>query len=268
MTSTTLAAALTASSQSVTLSSGTLTVGSLIAVDSEYLRVTERYSATAAKVQRGVNGSSSAAHDNGTDATIGAAWEFLTGPATPPPFGPADDALTAQGPSAAPAYAAGGGGGSILHQAVVTLANADIKAIGDGGTDVEIVAAPGANKALIIVYGFASLNSTAGAYTGVNASSGIVLATGGAFGTVISTKLAQALGAAGTQPIAFSPLVGTVGSGDLVSQLVDPSGVATNRNINITDWWAPGAYGGGHANNTLIVSVAYLLIDTTTGVFE
>ncbi len=278
MTSTTLAAALTASSQSVTLASGTLAVGSLIAVDSEYLRVTERYSATAAKVQRGVNGSSSAAHDNGTDATIGQAWEFLTGPATPPPFGPVDDALTAQGPSAAPAYAGGGGGGSFLHQATVTLTDAQIKALPTTG--VQIVAAPGPNK-MIVPAGFLWLYlHWADDYTNIGDASHLDLfygtskasALGGLFesvGSEVSNLLAD--GADHPAYLTMRPRVDIV-SGIVSSrgQFADDPGM-TNAAMTIkasNSGSHTGDFTGGAAGNSLVVSLPYYIFNTSSGVFE
>ena len=273
MTSTTLAAAMTAGSQTITLASGTLTVDALVAIDSEYVSVVEVFSATAGRVQRGVNGSSAAAHDNGAAAIIGTGWEFLTGPAIVPPFGQSDDALTAQGPSAAPVY--GGGGGSILHQATVTLTNDQI--IHLPTTPIELIPAPVAGTVLIPVAGAYILDTTAAAYTNVatpDSALGIgtsfigfgnVLNSSGDLGSI--TDLTDFLAAGSVVMFRFCANTATVdgASNEQAWAEFPPAPVAINvMMVNA----AAGNLHDGDPANTMIVSVAYLTLNYTTGQFE
>ncbi len=77
----------------------------------EYCRVLVVLTPTQAKVQRGVNGTPSSAHEAGVEVTVGVPDDFLTGPQMVPVFGDADNVLTANGPSEAASYQLGGGSG-------------------------------------------------------------------------------------------------------------------------------------------------------------
>ncbi len=109
---TTLAQALSASDQSITLfDSETLVAGDLLALGSEYCRVLRPLTATQAIVQRGVNGTQARAHIVGELVTIGVPEDFLTGPQSVPVFGDDTDVLTANGPSLEATYQVSGGSG-------------------------------------------------------------------------------------------------------------------------------------------------------------
>ncbi len=110
--STTLAHALAASDQTVTLSDAEdLTSGQLLAFDAEYCRVLVPLTPTQAIVQRGVNGTQSSAHAAGVAVTIDVPENFLTGPQALPAFGVDTNVLTGLGPSFAADFLPSTGGG-------------------------------------------------------------------------------------------------------------------------------------------------------------
>jgi hypothetical protein len=103
---TTLANAMTALSQTITLASGTMNVDDLVAIEGEFVRVVQRYSTTQAKVQRGVNQTSAVAHAASVVATIGLPADFVPGPYLLPTLGVANTVLTAGGPATAATFSA------------------------------------------------------------------------------------------------------------------------------------------------------------------
>jgi hypothetical protein len=109
---TTLAHALTASSQSITLFDDVdLESGQLLALGSEYCRVLRVLTPTQALVQRGVNGTQARVQEAGITVTVGVPDDFLTGPQSVPVFGDDTDVLTANGPSLEATYQVSGGSG-------------------------------------------------------------------------------------------------------------------------------------------------------------
>ncbi len=109
---TTLAHALTASSQSITLFDDVdLESGQLLALGSEYCRVLRVLTPTQALVQRGVNGTQARVQEAGITVTVGVPDDFLTGPQSVPVFGDDTDVLTANGPSFEATYQVSGGSG-------------------------------------------------------------------------------------------------------------------------------------------------------------
>ncbi len=112
MTTTTLAHALSAADQTITLTAANdLVKGELLALDAEYCRILVVLTPTQALVQRGVNGTPSAPHIVGVTVSIDVPENFLTGPQVLPAFGIDTNVLTGLGPSDAATFQPGGGGG-------------------------------------------------------------------------------------------------------------------------------------------------------------
>ncbi len=176
----------------------------------------------------------------------------------------------------------GGSGSSILHQATVTLNNDAIKALPSGG--VTIVASPGANLVILptsIVY---VVDTLAGAYTNIS------LPADGAYLYVSWEALDIDVGIQNTT--ANSPFMGDVVQMDnllggtaqqvILSQVppaqyaggsvwipfTAPVGSAIEKALTLDCFNDAGDFDDGHADNTFTVSVAYLILNTSTGAFE
>lgn len=124
MTATTLAQSLSAASQSITLTdAGDLVLGDLLALDAEFCRILKVLTPTQALVQRGVNGTPSAAHLVGATVNVGVPEDFLTGPQQLPAFGIDTNVLTGLGPGDAATFqpSSGGGGGAPVNATYVVL---------------------------------------------------------------------------------------------------------------------------------------------------
>jgi hypothetical protein len=169
------------------------------------------------------------------------------------------------------AAANGSGGASLLHQATVTLTNAQIKAI--PVDQFLVIAAPGANKVLLPAGGSIIANCVAGAY--VAEESDICLALAYDEGPLASDYAGTAtfLTQAFLRLARFVCPTFEAGTGDqlnhfvaLQQELVDLTNVAIHLRDDDNDGGDP--YSGGDAANTMIVSVAYYLLNTTTGLFE
>jgi hypothetical protein len=155
----------------------------------------------------------------------------------------------------------------LVHQATVLLTDAQIKALPT--TAVEIVAAPGAN--LLIVppaalgsAGFISLSlDWSSDYTNVNAAAKIRVILGGGHHVDYAEDSFFRWG----QDVIY--LLETLGGGSVAG------GYGPNNPSNIVNQpvyfdvtnASDGNFTGGDASNTLRVSVSYLILDTTTGLF-
>ena len=156
----------------------------------------------------------------------------------------------------------------IVHQKTVTLTDAQIKALPE--IPVPIVPAPGPDKILVFMTGILHGDYAAGAYTGIDANAFFWFAIGD-----------DQLSITGT-------LEGLVAADDHVFQQLSPyfrltsaiisqfetaqyseTDVETLANLPIDLRIDNGGQlMGGDPANTLTVSVAYLILDTTTGLFE
>lgn len=177
---------------------------------------------------------------------------------------------------------ASGSGGGFLHQATVTLTDAQIKALPT--TPVTVVAAPGASKLIVPTVAVARLAWVAD-YTGIDGDtyvnvdlgtngwvaklqestlSGVsaLLAGGGPDGTVVAFTVNQLSGATVTPA---TPLVHTH-QGAVVGGFYDADVV--NVPLTISAYNGGLNFTGGNVGNALSVSVAYYILNTLTGLFE
>lgn len=183
-----------------------------------------------------------------------------------------------------PFFGGGGGGNEVLHQVTVTLTNAQIKALPT--TAVEILAAPGANKLLVPQVALLHMKWAAD-YSNINAScllkcdlngtfvaglyqhtlSGVasLLAGGGPDGTWVAMTLNQL--AWSTTTTATPSVNPHFHQGAADSGFYDADIVNTALTVSATNA-ADGNFEGGDPDNELQVSVAYLVLNTTTGEFE
>jgi len=161
-----------------------------------------------------------------------------------------------------------------VHQKTVTLTDAQIRSLGNG-TAIEIVAAPGANKVIRLLDAGGVLDATAGAYSGFDTGSGLVFLLDALAAIYASSVLPVGPldGAAAVVPLLWSAVISgdsdMVGEGDYAGLVISklPSSTPVNKALELSDWWGGGTYTGGHESNSLIVSVAYLIWDVSTGVY-
>lgn len=154
-----------------------------------------------------------------------------------------------------------GVGGIFRHSSPFALTNNQVKALPQ--TPITVVPAPGANRIAIPLYATGLVNSTAGAYTNLDAAHYVALrhatstdqlTTGVG---IISQTAAQVLN---WQPAQFP-------NTDLILDIsvgLFPAN-ATNKAIQIfADNGAAGDFTGGHASNSLTVTVVYVVFDLVT----
>lgn len=162
--------------------------------------------------------------------------------------------------------------GGVVYQATITLTHAQLLTL--PSTPVAIVAAPGAGKMLILERGVYKATIVT-PYTDMQAYGYVFMRT--AAGVTQSN-------AAPLTDLLVNDMVGWVTPAvappyDPFTNLVDFVGYAAVNNLNqamvvacrnaiAIDDVAPQNLGGGHADNSLLVSIAYTIIDLTTGIFE
>ncbi len=158
----------------------------------------------------------------------------------------------------------GGTGVAPLRQATVTLTNDQI--IHLPSTGIEIVPAPGTNKALILVSGRVILDATHGAYTNLTAGGFVQILVGTSDAS--NYVLTDFFGQTGTVQIeSFTPTTywdETAG----INKDLQAGDEVVNAALNLGPAFNTGNFTVGHTLNTLRVSITYLILNITTGLFE
>jgi hypothetical protein len=156
-------------------------------------------------------------------------------------------------------------GYTLLRVASVTLTDAQIKA--QPTTPAQIIAAPGAEKMLVIIGGLWIKDTTAGAYTGLDSGDvAMVLIYGNTPGSNYASKYAAL----------------TLGNADTIVQTLTPNAASQSYagitpepifdllGNSVSDYENKGLYAyfengdnltGGNAANTLKVTVYYMVVD-------
>lgn len=159
-----------------------------------------------------------------------------------------------------------------IHQETVTLTDEQIKALPALG--VEVISAPGPNKLIIPLSAVCVLNAAAGAYTADAGSSWLLQWATNTYAcspTPVQIRLQSASVTfiqINASPVLKSGIAGfsnlTVGDNSLI-----PISQVTDQALQIKDDWnGVSNYTGGHQANTLIVSVAYMILNLQSGVYE
>lgn len=156
-----------------------------------------------------------------------------------------------------------------MRQRIVTLTNAQIKALPTTG--VELIPVPGDNRVLIPTYALGRIiTGSSGAYTLDPFASLSLLWLGGAYAST-PTQIGSLFGTNDLDriikfffPETFVPDSGNFqgypnAGGHELSQV-------ENKSIIIKDdWMGVADYTGGHVNNSLRVSIGYVIYNVTSG---
>lgn len=149
----------------------------------------------------------------------------------------------------------------------VELTDAQIKALPT--TPLTIVAAPGVGKRIAFLFGYLSVDASAGAYTDIAADASVMF---GAPGTGVSVFMLNSVSlsltsvtdffAAGSQRADFGPLL-SVDAAEGYGGLAIPRAVSEVENLSLILTLSNGEIDltGGNAANTLKVTVIYTIID-------
>lgn len=148
---------------------------------------------------------------------------------------------------------------SFIKQTSVTIIDAQIKTIPT--TAIVLIAAPGPGKIIVPIAVLLVFDTTAGAYTGVDANASLQLM----FGVVEASGAVLTLdGLSGQKVYAFIPSNSATGTGNFAGIQVSSvhSPVPENTALSIKDdWWGNSDYTGGDPANTLKVTVFYSIIN-------
>lgn len=177
-------------------------------------------------------------------------------------------AIPTQDSALGPANAGTALAASILHQATVLLDNAAILLLPT--TALALLPAPGTNRMLWPHVVIATLDAQAGAYTNVDGA--------GAYFTS-GLGVSNATYALWTESQSESYPILATGQNDLLTTVLTMSKAAgylgglTADVANVSFWigFNNGVsldFTGGHDDNTLRVSVAYYILNLTSGIFE
>lgn len=164
---------------------------------------------------------------------------------------------------------------SLIHQATVTLTDAQIKALPTQAQT--LVAAQGVTKVVIPTYLILRLNATGASAGYGNINENAVLLCNGA------PHIAEIVNDSAKSVTALSDFLadfGRVNYGQLMPTFnvyaFNTSNQYTDLNIEIenvpfeiyVDNIGSGNFDGGDASNTLMITAVYMLYDTVTGAFE
>lgn len=160
----------------------------------------------------------------------------------------------------------------LLHQASVTLTNAQIKALPTNGNGITIVGAAGAGTIMMPQFAMLKCASVA-AYTNIDVNTEASIWLSSAVECVklsntTNTTIATLLGASEASMYAYSPaesqIVSTVTGGfPMYGSDVDNVEMV----FRIVNGSPTSDFTGGNAANSLTVTVAYLVFNTTSGQF-
>ncbi len=272
--STTLEVAVRAADATLVLASITnVRKGQIVVAGAELAQVLRVGPGLTVTVLRGWGGTAASAHAAAATVDVYAANDLSALGAPPPGFAADGDVLVGQGPTTAPAFETPAAIGLTLHQVTRTLTNAQVIAL--PVTPITLVAAPAAGH-LIVPQCVYLASHIVGQYSDIDADAYLELGVvGGAWlfpavnedpGTTILRDLllsdlaVVAVGAGGTN----YPLQGW----GIVGQPIVLTPFLAAALILSCDNAARDEFGGGNVANTLTVSVTYLLLDATTGIFS
>ena len=251
LTTTSLAAACGVTDTTIRVASATGIVTSQLNLRSQLIRIDDEWLAVAGPirnvtppmvpVRRGLEGSLVAAHGLGSPVTIGSAADFGTPPLT----------------------TVASSGMSPLRQATVTLSHAKILAL-PTSEGVTIVAAPGGTRALVFLLG-TIVNHVQVAYTG--ALSPVFYFKDLTYGVHHSAADEVSIRLLGANEGFFVTFPIQVQVNTTYSVVPSSFFLASDSSIAFVVENSGSDFTGGHANNTLTITVLYGLYDMALGAF-
>jgi len=157
--------------------------------------------------------------------------------------------------------------GGLIHSFTKTLTNAQIKALPTGPGDVEILAAPGGGNVAVLVSAYMTINTVAGAYTNVDATAFCrILNSEDDTVSIYNRRFKTALEFGSISGQLLLPL--TIPDSENTVGYTEDLAVTTGSLVLSGGNGALGAFTGGHASNYMNVSIAYLLMNVTTGAYS